>query len=211
MREALKLKPLWTSYLFSTALVGAVLALIALLPDVANTQEGPPERYTVCHRPGTPEEKEMNVTIAALERHMGHGDMEGPCYGEGAICPCVSPSFPFDFRTSATVLNRIFQRQEFLGEPTTIICSDDGVDLDVLRVDSAYPWYESIVYIRVEVWETEYDPEQPTQKRCAYQWGYSNGDWSYRDDNQMSPGQAEACREDIRKLIAKLGDDCPTP
>ena len=36
MGEALKLKPLCTSYLFSAALLGAVLALIVLPPTVAN-------------------------------------------------------------------------------------------------------------------------------------------------------------------------------
>ena len=39
MREALKLNPLWTSYLFSAAFLGAVLALTALLPTVANAKD----------------------------------------------------------------------------------------------------------------------------------------------------------------------------
>jgi hypothetical protein len=82
MREALKLKPLCTSYLFSAALLGAVLALMALLPTVANAQGGPPEQVTICHRPGTPAQQTQTIPSTALEGHLGHGDTEGFC------CPC---------------------------------------------------------------------------------------------------------------------------
>jgi hypothetical protein len=37
------------------------------------------ERVTVCHKPGTPAQKTMSVSAAALEEHLGHGDLLGPC------------------------------------------------------------------------------------------------------------------------------------
>ena len=41
LHQFLSLRRLCTSYLFSAVLLGAVLALIALLPTVASAQEGP--------------------------------------------------------------------------------------------------------------------------------------------------------------------------
>ena len=108
MREALKLNPLWTSYLFSAALLGAVLALIALLPTGANAQEAPPEQVAICHKPGTPAQKNQTIPSTALEGHLGHGDTEGLC------CPCTASG-------SAMELNKIFMRQNSWGSRQRII------------------------------------------------------------------------------------------
>jgi len=37
------------------------------------------ERVTICHKPGTPAQKTMAVTVVALEDHLAHGDLPGPC------------------------------------------------------------------------------------------------------------------------------------
>ncbi len=37
------------------------------------------DKVTVCHKPGTPDEKAMEVPRTALAAHLGHGDSEGPC------------------------------------------------------------------------------------------------------------------------------------
>jgi len=34
---------------------------------------------TICHKPGTPAEKTMEVDASALDAHLGHGDTEGAC------------------------------------------------------------------------------------------------------------------------------------
>jgi predicted TIM-barrel fold metal-dependent hydrolase len=43
------------------------------------TKRGPGPRVTICHKPGTPAEKTMMVNLNALEAHLGHRDLEGPC------------------------------------------------------------------------------------------------------------------------------------
>lgn len=40
---------------------------------------GPDPMVTICHQPGTPAAKTMSVNLNALEGHLGHGDLEGPC------------------------------------------------------------------------------------------------------------------------------------
>jgi hypothetical protein len=101
-----------TSYLFSAALLGAILALIALLPTVTNAQAGPPEQVTICHRPGMTAEQTKMIPSTALDDHLGHGETEGPCDGEGDTCPCAAGG-------NARKLHRLFLRQEFGGEPAT--------------------------------------------------------------------------------------------
>jgi hypothetical protein len=36
-------------------------------------------KITICHKPGTPAEKTLRIPIEALDGHLGHGDMIGPC------------------------------------------------------------------------------------------------------------------------------------
>lgn len=86
MRESLTLKTLWTARLCNATLLGAVLALIALLPALANAQGGPPEKVTICHKPGTPEQKTMTLPTPAANAHQGHGDTLGPCEDVEEVC-----------------------------------------------------------------------------------------------------------------------------
>ncbi|MBF0383521.1 MAG: VCBS repeat-containing protein, partial [Magnetococcales bacterium] len=45
--------------------------------------KGKKEKGTICHKPGTPAEKTMNVPSSALKGHLGHGDTIGKCQKEG--------------------------------------------------------------------------------------------------------------------------------
>lgn len=61
----------------------AAVALVPLLPAVGQQsppvgQESPP-RVTVCHKPGTPAQKTMTLPQPAVDAHMRHGDIPGPC------------------------------------------------------------------------------------------------------------------------------------
>ena len=37
------------------------------------------QKVTICHKPGTPAEKTMEVPQSAVDGHLGHGDYLGPC------------------------------------------------------------------------------------------------------------------------------------
>src|SRR5918997_2409088 len=52
-------------------------ALSSLVP--ARFAAATPEKVTICHKPGTPAEKTMDVPVSALRGHLGHGDTLGPC------------------------------------------------------------------------------------------------------------------------------------
>src|SRR5215213_9890533 len=51
-------------------------ALAALIPSRALAQ---PKKVAICHKPGTPEEKTMEVPKSAVASHLRHGDRLGPC------------------------------------------------------------------------------------------------------------------------------------
>ena len=47
--------------------------------NASNGGGGEDDRGTICHKPGTPAEKTMNVRGPAKKAHLGHGDTPGPC------------------------------------------------------------------------------------------------------------------------------------
>jgi hypothetical protein len=51
-------------------------AIAALIPSRALAQQ---QKVTICHKPGTPEEKTKEVPQSAVDGHLGHGDNLGPC------------------------------------------------------------------------------------------------------------------------------------
>jgi hypothetical protein len=51
-------------------------ALAALIPSRALAHQ---QKVTICHKPGTPAEKTMEVPKSAVDGHLGHGDHPGPC------------------------------------------------------------------------------------------------------------------------------------
>lgn len=67
---------------FSTAVMGAI-ALIVSMPALANHPPGPPDKVTICHKPGTPAQKTLTLPHRAAEKHIArHGDTLGPCLNE---------------------------------------------------------------------------------------------------------------------------------
>jgi hypothetical protein len=198
MGEALKLKPLCTSYLFSAALLGAVLALIVLPPTVANARGGPKKQVTICHRPGTPKEQTKTIPSRALDRHLGHGDTLGSCDGEGDPCPCAASG-------RAMELHELFLRQEFKGEPETDHCVDEGHITEIVQDDSdSAPEGPVLSLSAIEAWAE-------SGSMCFY--SVVDANWQPIAEEalfDLQPEEVKACREDIRKLMAEL-DDCPTP
>lgn len=63
--------------LFSVLLVAA--GVVGLTAAGASGQPPGQDKVTICHKPGTPAEKTMQVPPSALQGHKGHGDTEGPC------------------------------------------------------------------------------------------------------------------------------------
>lgn len=68
-----------TRWLLATALLAASTAIAAAAPALANHPPGPPERVTICHKPGTPAQKELTLPHPAAASHLRHGDTAGPC------------------------------------------------------------------------------------------------------------------------------------
>ncbi len=60
---------------------GDVLSSCNDLPPggVSAQPGGTDARVTICHKSGSPAEKTMDVTIADLDSHLGHGDLLGDC------------------------------------------------------------------------------------------------------------------------------------
>jgi hypothetical protein len=58
----------------------------------ANGGEHGSTRTTICHQPGTPDEKTLEVDDNALQGHLEHGDTDGPCGASGASCPALTDS-----------------------------------------------------------------------------------------------------------------------
>ena len=66
-------------------LLASMMAITALMLAAAPAlaQQGPPDKVTICHKPGTPAEKTLEVPPQAVPGHLGHGDTLGPCNGGG--------------------------------------------------------------------------------------------------------------------------------
>lgn len=69
-------------------IVSLVAAAILTVFGVVNVLAGPPgppappnghNLVTICHKPGTPAQKTMDVPDSAVPGHLGHGDTKGPC------------------------------------------------------------------------------------------------------------------------------------
>lgn len=60
------------------ALVG-LFTLLALVGGGVQLAQAAQEKVTICHKPGTPAEKTMQVAGPAVSAHIAHGDTMGPC------------------------------------------------------------------------------------------------------------------------------------
>lgn len=79
-----------------------ILAAVVVLPPLATlvmlaTGAQPSAAFasvTICHKPGTPDEKTLVVNSSAEAGHYGHGDYPGPCVGAPPTSPPTSPPTP---------------------------------------------------------------------------------------------------------------------
>lgn len=71
-----------------------------LPPDGVLTQPGADDgAVAICHKPGTPAQKTMAVAVAALDGHLAHGDLVGPCEelpvsADRKVLICHKPATP---------------------------------------------------------------------------------------------------------------------
>jgi hypothetical protein len=63
---------------------------------LADEPPGPPDKVTICHKPGTPDEATLTLPVNAAEVHLQHGDTEGPCPAPvPSSCPSLTiATFP---------------------------------------------------------------------------------------------------------------------
>ena len=64
-----------------------ILMMAALIGVVASPAMAEVDKVTICHKPGTPAQKTMEVPAQAVPGHLGHGDSLGECEGEPPINP----------------------------------------------------------------------------------------------------------------------------
>jgi hypothetical protein len=57
-----------------------VVLMIAIVPVSADAKNK--DKVTICHMPGTPDQKTMHVPAAAVAGHLSHGDYVGECQEE---------------------------------------------------------------------------------------------------------------------------------
>lgn len=74
----------------------AALAAYAAMSAVAQGNQYGHDKVVICHKPGTPAEKTMEVPPPAVPGHLGHGDYLGPCQddegtGTGGGTTVVTP------------------------------------------------------------------------------------------------------------------------
>lgn len=63
------------------SILSVAIAALSLSFATAALANDPPgkDKVTVCHKPGTPAEKTMEIPQSAVSGHLGHGDSQGPC------------------------------------------------------------------------------------------------------------------------------------
>src|SRR5215217_1226926 len=74
-------------------------ALAALIPSRALAQ---PKKVAICHKPGTPEEKTMEVPKSAVDGHVRHGDRLGACGESPTTTTTAAPTTTSTTTTSTT-------------------------------------------------------------------------------------------------------------
>lgn len=68
-----------TLYVLGTDVGGPSGVIFNASITVESTPEPEDGKVTICHKPGTPAEKTLEVPEAALKGHLKHGDTLGPC------------------------------------------------------------------------------------------------------------------------------------
>jgi hypothetical protein len=73
-------------------------AIAALIPSRALARQ---QKETICHKPGTPEEKTIEVSQSAVASHLGHGDTLGAC-GTTTTTTTAAPTTTSTTSTTST-------------------------------------------------------------------------------------------------------------
>ncbi len=92
----------------STIRIGllVVTLILSYTPALAKDPSGPPLYVTICHKPGTEAQKSLTLPYQAAEKHMVHGDYEGPCAEFSSIaCPCFDDLSQVGFTDQASCTN----------------------------------------------------------------------------------------------------------
>jgi hypothetical protein len=74
-------------------------AIAALIPSRALAQQ---QKVTICHKPGTPDEETKEVPQSAVDSHLRHGDLLGPCESTTTTSTSTSTSSTTSTSTSTT-------------------------------------------------------------------------------------------------------------
>jgi len=78
-----------TAIIISVILVAGTLGYVISTPDVFAAKE----KVTLCHKPGTPAEQTISISVNTLDAHLAHGDFVGTCEtppptGNLVLCIC---------------------------------------------------------------------------------------------------------------------------
>jgi len=62
------------------AIIASVVLMSGILGfAVSNPEVFAGEKVTICHKPGTPAEQTITISVNALDTHLAHGDFVGAC------------------------------------------------------------------------------------------------------------------------------------
>ena len=63
----------------SSVFAAFAIVLLAIVAVDSPVGAAPEDKVTICHKPGTDAEHEITVSGNALDAHLAHGDVVGPC------------------------------------------------------------------------------------------------------------------------------------
>ena len=90
----------------STLRMGSLVVTLILFYThaLANHPPAPPDKETICHKPGTTAQKTLTLPHQAAEKHIEeHGDTPGACIDSSSIvCPCFTDLSQVGFTGQAT-------------------------------------------------------------------------------------------------------------